>query len=503
MFGISLLMQGRLVEHPTAELIREIAATELSGTLRLARSRAKAAIYFEDGQLTFASSNLRAHRLQEILSRRGVTKVQVDAALIKAPDGELARALIQSGQLTAETLATIRADQVSDVVRLALLWTDGTFEFDPRARPIDESRVQIDLNRLLLECGRRLPAGLATFRLARTTGSYLAVADNSEVTHFLPAEAFVLTRASEMVTLSELTALSGLGEEEGLRTIYALSLSGHLQRSDWPSAFGSERLGAARKGAQTSSPSRKTIAGAEGEAVDGGNVDALFARLEAAKDHYEVLDIGRTSSVDEMKSAYHALARRFHPDRFHRNEPTLRYRIDSAFARIARAYETLSDPSLRANYDAGRTSKSRTAPTQEASAKARDANGGRVSRSGSKAGRAETSFQRGLEAMQNNRHDEGTRLLAEAAMLQPGEARYRAQYGYALIKQSNTRRAAEGELQAALQLDPDNSSYRVMLAELYKELGLRRRAEGELERALAANPKNEAARSLLLSLKGK
>jgi predicted Zn-dependent protease len=88
-------------------------------------------------------------------------------------------------------------------------------------------------------------------------------------------------------------------------------------------------------------------------------------------------------------------------------------------------------------------------------------------------------------------------------MLAPREARYRAHYGHALIRQSNTRRIAETELQAALSLEPENTSYRVMLAELYKQLGLQRRAEGELERALAADPKNEAARSLLLSLKSK
>ena len=105
--------------------------------------------------------------------------------------------------------------------------------------------------------------------------------------------------------------------------------------------------------------------------------------------------------------------------------------------------------------------------------------------------------------MRENRPEEAIQLLAEAAKLQPREARYRAQYGYALIKKSNTRRAAERELQAAVSLDPDNVSYRVMLAELYQTLGLRRRAEGELERALTVDPKNKAARTLLLSLKSK
>ena len=87
--------------------------------------------------------------------------------------------------------------------------------------------------------------------------------------------------------------------------------------------------------------------------------------------------------------------------------------------------------------------------------------------------------------------------------LSPREARYRAHYGQALIRQSKTRRIAETELQAALALEPDNASYRVMLAELYGLLGLQRRAEGELQRALSVDPKHEAARSLLSSLKSK
>jgi Flp pilus assembly protein TadD len=65
------------------------------------------------------------------------------------------------------------------------------------------------------------------------------------------------------------------------------------------------------------------------------------------------------------------------------------------------------------------------------------------------------------------------------------------------------RRNAEFELQAAVRLEPNNPPYRMMLAELYKELGLFRRAEGEAERALTLDPKNQAARTLLSSLKGK
>jgi curved DNA-binding protein CbpA len=328
---------------------------------------------------------------------------------------------------------------------------------------------------------------------------------NHEGATLLPVEAFVLSRASGGVTLGELTALSGLKEAEALRAIYSLSLSGQLLRSDWPRALSNESSRMLRTLAQKAADgpaSSSTTTTTSVEEVDPGNVDVLFKRLAEARDFYEVLDVAQTATSDEIKTAYHALARTFHPDRFHKSEAALRRNIDSAFARIAQAYETLSNQSSRTTYDQKQKPKGREGRRQ-ATSPTQPTNGGGDKKPKSEAARAENSFQRGMEAMKSNRHNEAVPLLAEAAMLAPREARYRAHYGHALIKQANTRRMAEGELQAALTLDPENPSYRVMLAELYQELGLRRRAEGEVQRALLADPKNQSARELLLSLKSK
>ena len=71
--------------------------------------------------------------------------------------------------------------------------------------------------------------------------------------------------------------------------------------------------------------------------------------------------------------------------------------------------------------------------------------------------------------------------------------------GNILSGNERTRRAAEAELQAAVKLDPKNANYRVMLAELYRDLGLKLRAKGEAERAVAADPNNQKARELVTS----
>ena len=137
-------MQGLLAEHPLAELIREITTAGLSGSLRLSRERAKVAIYFESGELVFATSNLRTHRLREVVKRSGLSDTHLNEFPAKASDEELATAMIDRRLLKPETLAAIRGNQVCDVLRLALLWIDGTWEFDPRVRLVRSHEVLDD-----------------------------------------------------------------------------------------------------------------------------------------------------------------------------------------------------------------------------------------------------------------------------------------------------------------------------------------------------------------------
>ena len=64
------------------------------------------------------------------------------------------------------------------------------------------------------------------------------------------------------------------------------------------------------------------------------------------EDFYEVLGVPRTASADDIKKAYRRLAREFHPDTNPDDEEAER-----RFKEIANAYEVLSDPDKRAQYD--------------------------------------------------------------------------------------------------------------------------------------------------------
>ena len=70
-------------------------------------------------------------------------------------------------------------------------------------------------------------------------------------------------------------------------------------------------------------------------------------------DHYEVLGIRADSGDEEIRQAYLAAARRYHPD-FHDHDDRARAVAESRMRDVNLAWEELSDPARRAAYDAGR-----------------------------------------------------------------------------------------------------------------------------------------------------
>jgi curved DNA-binding protein CbpA len=480
--------EGQLSERPLAELIRELVDAKLSGAVRLSNGPAKVVVYFEKGELLFAASNLRAHRLREVFKRNATAEAQVDEFPSATSDEELGAALVQKGTITTAVLQEMRSAQATDVLRVALLWTAGQWSFDQRVRVAGDLRVAIDVSRLLLESARHLPLDYIKPRVGAGATTYSII--KRDDIPLSPTEALTLTRVTETnddVTFAHL-ARKGLREEDALRGIYSLRVAGVLYPGNYQAALGdAPPIRAATKEVKKAKPVAPTTAEAD--------VNGLFVRLNSAKTHYEVLNVGTAAELTEIKNAYHDLARRFHPDRFHQSD--LRARIESAFARIGRAYETLSDEKRRKDYD--KTAATKREAKAPVPAKAQTAEAPKNPKQPA-ASRAETSFKLGTEALQRKQHEDAIRYLAEAATLEPHVGRYRAYYGSALTRNPSLRRTAETELQAALKLEPNNAEFRVMLAELYQQVGLRKRAEHEAARALNADPTNKSARDLLSNL---
>ena len=68
--------------------------------------------------------------------------------------------------------------------------------------------------------------------------------------------------------------------------------------------------------------------------------------MSSKRDYYEVLQVARTASGDEIAKSYRKLAVRYHPDSNQGNQEAI-----IQFKEIAEAYEVLSDPEKRRRYD--------------------------------------------------------------------------------------------------------------------------------------------------------
>ena len=74
------------------------------------------------------------------------------------------------------------------------------------------------------------------------------------------------------------------------------------------------------------------------------------------RDFYSVLGVGRTATAKDIKKAYRTLAQKHHPDNNPGDEGA-----ESRFKDISEAYDVLSDPKTRAEYDGARDAFARGA----------------------------------------------------------------------------------------------------------------------------------------------
>lgn len=505
----NLDLKGEFRSHPFAELLVEIVQARLSGSLRLTNGKQKAIIYFRDGAVVYAASNARDHRLFSVLlSRNKIAQKTLAQFSDLANDVELANCLEEKQIFTREQIDGFVTQQIETIIIDALTWQSGNWVFSPLTRLREDLVYKTDVYRLLIDYARCLPSQVVYQRFRSVQEAFYREPNPQTQAVLQAHEKYALDQFnSSQLTIEQVRPICSLPEAAMMQSLYVLWLGGLLVRRDWNAAFSASKIGeilsAKVSRVKGASEIRKVEKPAEQpEEIEAAKLPAVqisleeyLERVEKAETLYDVLGVLEKASLAEIKNSYFAMAKLFHPDRFHREESARLRRIQVAFTEIAHAYETLKNSESRENYNF--KVKKELEFRKKARSVSQEEKGSPAER---QAEQGLESFEKGLEALNDEEYAAAAGHLSRAVHYSPQNALYHAYFGQALSYLEKQHHKAEASLQTAVKLDPKNPKIRMMLVEFFIEMKMAKRAEGELKRLLEAVPGNKEAERLLAKM---
>ncbi len=197
-------------------------------------------------------------------------------------------------------------------------------------------------------------------------------------------------------------------------------------------------------------------------------------------DLYQALGVARGAPTDEVRRAYYALTRRFHPDKFQRDD--LKPNAEKVFARITEAYATLSNGEARQRYDSEEAAK----------ADGRQNNGPADTTE-----LARLNYRSGREHLDRGKLAEALGFFANACQQDPTKSEYFELLGATQARNPRLRKEAEQNLNKAIELAPSSARPYLHLAGLYERSGHPDKAIETYRAALKWEPGNTAATEAL------
>jgi len=156
-----MAIKGSLREASLPDVLQLLSMGKKTGCLSVADRNNFGYIFFDQGQITYASIVNRRDRLGDILVKNGlVSQEKLQAALDRQPherDKRLGELLVDMGALSRPDLERYMRVQIEEAVYYLFTWSQGTFSFESDVKPeTQDFLVKISPESLLLEGARRV-----------------------------------------------------------------------------------------------------------------------------------------------------------------------------------------------------------------------------------------------------------------------------------------------------------------------------------------------------------
>jgi len=236
-----LTIRGSLAESSLMELLSSISRSHETGVLNFHDVGRWKAVYFNEGQIVYATSNVLDDRLGEFLLKQGKITVRqfLDASKLITQGKRLGAVLVDQEILSPDELIVAIQLQVQEIVYSLFEWTQGEYEFVMKDLA-GEGPITLDLNteNVILEGIRRIKDFSRVFSGFGSIDTVLRRSENAEMLTYkleLSAdESQVLSLVNGRLTLEQVLALSYLSNFETLRILFGLVSVGVLERGGGP-----------------------------------------------------------------------------------------------------------------------------------------------------------------------------------------------------------------------------------------------------------------------------
>jgi len=451
--------------------LRDIHFNKKTGSLVFKRGDIQKYFFFRKGELIQVKTNVSEERLGEVLYKLERISKDAHAAMDQyiEPNQNIGEVLRSRGVISEQDLADALTYQMRETMLNVFPFFDAEISFQEKedfVAPEEASRISVPF---IIEHGIRRMQPHAVLR------------------GFLAGQVPVLKRKSfaYLLTMEEKDILDRITGQDPAETI----LRSLTSPPDffWKSLFLFYCLDLVDLKSEESVRPRPAAAAPAAPVEAAPRPQEIrevlaFKEALAQKNFYQVLDVPRSASDEDIKKAYFQMARRFHPDRFERKAVAeYKAQIDDVFDAITSAYRVLSSKDKRHEYD------------REIAAGAQDDAQDSVKK-------AEVKFRQGRTMFEMERFDDAVSLLEEAIRLRRDKADYFLLMAMAESHVPSYLRKAEADFLKAIALEPWNPEGYVGLGQLYKNEGLTTKAIRQFDKALETDPEHAQARQELVDL---
>jgi tetratricopeptide (TPR) repeat protein len=490
--------------HELFALLNKIYSARLTGQLQLVLGRVERQLFFDGGQLVFATSSDRQDSLGEMMLRESaLTQSQFEEASELVKTGQrFGSAVAEMSLFTVEEVVGWVQRQLTQITSSVLDYPSGRFYFfsSLEKNVVPEIGIPVPLGKLLLEAVRRAK-DLPLEHLAADADLRIDVSPDPllryQAVELDDTERRILASISQPVSAKSFLANCAIPKDSAARALYALLVLGAV--ISVPALANAEPYAA--EAAQSTAPlaaapePRAPVATApepqfSPPAEDSHDVKAFEAEIRALLDlatkatYYELLGVTATSPPELVKEKFHRLARKFHPDR-HMGHSEWLDLLQDLMGRLTIAYKTLVDDQKRAAYDKQLAAAGTFTLGQEKTESEET---------------VDDCLTRAKQALRARNFAGSILWLRKCVEIAPGVAKHHAMLARSLAAIPQYRQDAVRHFSLAIELDQWNTSTYFQFGELYEVMRLPWRAVPLYRRILEIDPEHTKAIERLAAL---